>query len=78
MRKGALPSSHYLGETAIQIDYIQLGIYFSHKLRHTYAKVSLGYLWYNLGAIHGGTRAAHSGTNQLPGRSGPACPWTHI
>ena len=70
--------SHYPGETVIWIDCNQLDKY-PNTNPHFPARVTLGHLSYNSGLNFAGSiSTALSGTNQLLGRSGLACPWTHI
>jgi hypothetical protein len=77
MMKGLSQVFHYPGETVIRIDCNQLGSIPNTNLGPL-AMVALGHIWYNLGPFAGLTSATHSGTNQLPGRSGLPCPWPHI
>jgi hypothetical protein len=78
MMKGLSQVSHYPGETVIRIDCNQLGSipntnpHFPHQGRVGSPLVQLR------SYVTGSISAAPSGTDQLPGQSGLACPWTHI
>ena len=66
-----MSSSHYLGETAIQIDSYPVGELFLPRTHTPPIRVASGHLWYNLGPNHGlDQRRTLKDTTNLLGGSG--------